>query len=145
MGLKSGEYGGRESRLAPAASIRARTRAPLWLDRLSRIIVFSHEAVREWEAKLTPALAEELRRRRRGQVGRSWYVDETYLKVHGRWCYLYRAIDRNGNLVDVLFSEHRDMAAARPNSTPATPISAPLPSMSATGCSMRAASRSSSP
>jgi hypothetical protein len=53
-----------------------------------RGIVFSHEAVREWEAKLTPALAEHLRRRRRGQVGHSWYVDETYLKVHGRWCYL---------------------------------------------------------
>ena len=33
--------------------------------------------------------------------------------MHGRWCYLYRAIDRNGNLVDVLFSEHRDMAAAQ--------------------------------
>jgi len=78
-----------------------------------RGIVFSYEAVREWEAKLTPALAEELRRRRRGKVGRSWYVDETYLKVHGRWCYLYRAIDRNGNLVDVLFSEHRDMEAAQ--------------------------------
>src|SRR4051812_16384435 len=58
-----------------------------------RGIAFSYEAVREWEAKLTPALAEELRRRRRGKVGRSWYVDETYLKVHGRWCYLYRAID----------------------------------------------------
>src|SRR3954452_24128581 len=78
-----------------------------------RGIVFSHEAVREWEAKLTPALADDLRRRRRGMVGRSWYVDETYLKVHGRWCYLYRAIDRNGTLVDVLFSEHRDMAAAQ--------------------------------
>src|SRR5919206_476741 len=78
-----------------------------------RGIVFSHEAVREWEAKLTLTLAEDLRRRRRGQVGRSWYVDETYLKVHGRWCYLYRAIDRDGNLVDVLFSEHRDMAAAQ--------------------------------
>ena len=58
-------------------------------------------------------MAEDLRRRRRGTVGRSWYVDETYLKVQGRWCYLYRAIDRNGNLVDVLFSEHRDMAAAQ--------------------------------
>jgi len=42
-----------------------------------RGIVFSYEAVRAWEAKLTPALAEDLRRRRRGQVGRSWYVDET--------------------------------------------------------------------
>ncbi len=80
---------------------------------LVRGMVFSHEAVREWEAKLTPALAEELRRRRKGRVGRSWYVDETYLKVDGRWCYVYRAIDRSGALVDVLFSETRDMKAAR--------------------------------
>jgi putative transposase len=78
-----------------------------------RGIVFSYEAVREWEAKLTPALAEDLRRRRRGTVGRSWHVDETYVKVHGRWCYLYRAIDQHGSLVDVLLSEHRDMAAAQ--------------------------------
>ena len=47
---------------------------------LIRGIVFSCEAVRDWAAKLTPALAESLRRRRRGKVGRSWYVDETYLK-----------------------------------------------------------------
>ena len=78
-----------------------------------RGIVFSYEAVRAWEAKLTPALADDLRRRRRGTVGRSWYVDETYLKLHGRWCYLYRALDRNGNLVDVLFSEQRDKSAAQ--------------------------------
>jgi putative transposase len=80
---------------------------------LIRGIVFSHEAVRDWETKLTPALAENLRRRRRGKVGRSWYVDETYIKVHGHWRYLYRAIDRSGALVDVMFSEHRDMAAAK--------------------------------
>ena len=78
-----------------------------------RGMVFSYEAVRDWEAKLTPALAEDLRRRRRGRVGRSWYVNETYLKVAGRWCYVYRAIDRSGALVDVLFSERRDMTAAR--------------------------------
>jgi len=78
-----------------------------------RGIVFCHETVRDWEAKLVPALAEDLRRRRRGKAGCSWYVDETYIKVHGRWCYLYRAIDRSGALVDVMFSEHRDMAAAR--------------------------------
>jgi putative transposase len=80
---------------------------------LVRGMVFCHETVREWEAKLAPALAEELRRRRRGKVGRSWYVDETYLKVDGRWCYVYRAIDSTGALVDVLFSERRDMKAAR--------------------------------
>src|SRR3954471_7314132 len=78
-----------------------------------RGIVFSYEAVREWEAKLTPAPADDLRRRRRGTGGRSWHVDETYLKAHGRWCYLDRAIDRTGTLVDVLFSEHRDMEAAQ--------------------------------
>jgi hypothetical protein len=36
-----------------------------------------------------------------------------YIKVHGHWRYLYRAIDRSGALVDVMFSEHRDMAAAK--------------------------------
>jgi putative transposase len=80
---------------------------------LIRGFVFSYEAVRDWEAKLTPALADELRRRRRGKVGPSWYVDETYIRVHGRWKYLYRAIDRDGALVDVMLSEHRDLAAAK--------------------------------
>jgi putative transposase len=80
---------------------------------LIRGIVFSYEAVRNWEAKLTPALAEGLRRRRRGKVGRNWYVDETYIKVHRGCRFLCRAIDRSGMLVDVMFSEHRDMAAAK--------------------------------
>ena len=83
---------------------------------LIRGIVFSYEAVRDWEAKLAPALADELRRRRHGRGGargRHWHVDETYLKVRGRWCFLYRAIDRDGDLVDTMLSERRDMAAAR--------------------------------
>jgi putative transposase len=80
---------------------------------LIRDIVFSDEAVRDWETKLTAGLAENLRRRRRGKAGQSWYVDETYIKVHGQWRYLYRAIDRSGALVDVMFSEHRDMVAAK--------------------------------
>ena len=78
-----------------------------------RGMVFSYEAVRAWEAKLTPALADELRCRRRGKAGRSWHVDETYIKVDGHWCYVYRAIDSTGALVDVLFTERRDMATAR--------------------------------
>ena len=44
---------------------------------------------------------------------RSWYVDETYVNVKGKWCYLYRAIDRDGNLVDSMMSEKRDMEAAK--------------------------------
>jgi transposase-like protein len=81
---------------------------------LLRGIEFTYEAVRDWEAKLAPLLIDDLRRRRGGgsRVRRSWYVDETYLKVNGRWCYLYRAIDRTGALVDVMLSESRDMAAA---------------------------------
>ena len=80
---------------------------------LIRGFVFSYEAVRDCEAKLTPALAEQLRRNRKGKVGRSWNVDETYIRVHGQWKYLYRAIDRDGALVDVMLSERRDLAAAK--------------------------------
>jgi putative transposase len=79
---------------------------------LERGMVFTHEAVREWEGQLAPVLSEMLRKHRRGRIGASWYTDETYIKVKGRWTYLYRAIDRDGNLVDVLLSEKRDKAAA---------------------------------
>ena len=80
---------------------------------LVRGIVFSHEAVRDWEAKLTPVMAEELRHHRGRHIGRSWYIDETFIKVHGHWRYLYRAIDRDGALVDVMLSDRRDLAAAK--------------------------------
>ena len=61
-------------------------------------------------------MGDALRKRRhstRRGAGTSWYVDETYLKVRGRWTYLYRAIDRDGNLIDAMLSEHRDMQAAK--------------------------------
>jgi putative transposase len=80
---------------------------------LARGVVFSHETVRDWEARFTPLLTARLRAKRRGQGGTKWHADETYVKVNGTWCYLYRAIDREGNLVDVLLSEKRDMAAAQ--------------------------------
>jgi putative transposase len=80
---------------------------------LTRGIEFTYEAVRDWKAKLTPSPIDSLRGRRKGRIGKSRYVDETYIKVQGRWCYLYRAIDRFGALVDVRLSETRDMAAAK--------------------------------
>jgi putative transposase len=80
---------------------------------LTRGFVFTHEAVRDWEARFAPLLAGRLRAKRRGQGGVSWYADETYVKVQGRWCYLYRAIDREGNLIDARLSETRDLEAAK--------------------------------
>ena len=80
---------------------------------LERGFVFTHEALREWEARFAPLLAEKLRAKRHGQADSSWYVDETYLKVNGQWCYLYRAIDRDSNLVDSMLSQTRDMHAAQ--------------------------------
>ena len=73
----------------------------------------THETIRAWEFRFTPLISEQLRTRRLGRAGRSWYLDETYVKVAGRWCYLYRAIDRDGALLDSMLSEHRDRAAAR--------------------------------
>ena len=80
---------------------------------LQRGYAVTHETIRSWEFRFAPLLADQLRARRRGRAGESWYVDETYVKVAGRWCYLYRAIDRDGQLIDSMLSEHRDRNAAR--------------------------------
>jgi putative transposase len=73
----------------------------------------TNETVRMWEFRFAPLLSEHLRTKRRGRAGVSWYLDETYVKVAGRWCYLYRAVDRHGNLIDSMLSEHRNKRAAR--------------------------------
>ena len=80
---------------------------------LERGLVFTYEAIREWERRFAPLIAEQLRTKRRGQAGRSWYVDETYVRVKGKWCYLYRTIDADGHLVDSRLSEKRDLEAAQ--------------------------------
>ena len=63
---------------------------------LDRGIELTHESVRIWEARFAPLVGDFLRLRRRGLGGESWYVDETYIKVKGSWCYLYRAITCDG-------------------------------------------------
>ncbi len=89
---------------------------------LERGFTLTHEAVRAWEARFAPRIADQLRTKRKGQVGRSWYIDETYVKVNGTWCYLYRAIDRDGNLVAVRLSETRDMDGAKQCFTQASQV-----------------------
>jgi transposase-like protein len=80
---------------------------------IERGFEFSYEAVRELEERFTPLLTEKLRARRKGKAGTSWYIDETYVKVKGTWVYLYRAIDRDGDLVDSRLSNTRDLEAAK--------------------------------
>ncbi|GHP00328.1 hypothetical protein KSF_103750 [Reticulibacter mediterranei] len=80
---------------------------------LTRGFVFTHETVRDWKARFAPLVTDQLRAKRRGQAGSYWHVDETYMKVQGKWCYPYRAIDSDGNLVDSLLSLKRNMDAAK--------------------------------
>ena len=64
-----------------------------------RGIEVSHEAISDWETKLPPVMGDALRKRRHGTwrgPGTSWHGDETYLKVRGRWCYLYRVLAGTG-------------------------------------------------
>jgi transposase-like protein len=91
---------------------------------LLRGIEVSHETVRARETKLLPVMGDALRKRRQGMrrgASASWHVDETYLKVRGRWCYLYRAVDRDGNLIDAMLSEHRDMTLRPSSARPRRP------------------------
>jgi putative transposase len=60
---------------------------------LERGFEFIYEAVREWEARFAPLVADTLRAKRTGQAGRSWHVDENYVRVDGFNTYPYRAID----------------------------------------------------
>jgi IS6 family transposase len=65
-----------------------------------------------WVQRFTPLLADAARPCRHA-VGDRWYVDETYVKVAGRWRYVYRAIDQYGQIIDVYLSARRDTRAAR--------------------------------
>src|SRR5674476_154966 len=77
-----------------------------------RGVFVDHTTVHRWAIKMLPMLAAVFRRRKR-PVGRSWRMDETYIKVSGQWKYLYRAVDRAGETVDFLLTAKRDLAAAR--------------------------------
>jgi len=67
---------------------------------LERGFEFTHGAVRDWEARLPRCWQTNCAPRDVDKEARSWYVDETHINVKGKWRYLSRAIDRDGNLVD---------------------------------------------
>jgi putative transposase len=77
-----------------------------------RGVTVDHATVHRWALKILPALTKAFQSRKR-TVGKSWRMDETYIKVRGHWKYLYRAVDRDGGTVDFLLTARRDEAAAR--------------------------------
>ena len=77
-----------------------------------RGITVDHVTVYRWVQRFTPEFIEAARPCRHAP-GDRWFADETYVKVAGRWAYLYRAIDQHGQVIDVLLSERRDLATAR--------------------------------
>src|SRR5262249_30128130 len=62
--------------------------------------------------RYAPILNQRLRRELR-RPNRSWRVDETYVRVAGRWTYLYRAVDSAGETIDFMLSPYRDLTAAK--------------------------------
>jgi transposase-like protein len=77
-----------------------------------RGIALAHTTILRWVQRYVPDF-EKCWNRYARLVGGSWRCDETYIKVKGRWTYLYRAVDKRGGTVDFLLSEKRDVAAAK--------------------------------
>jgi transposase, IS6 family len=77
-----------------------------------RGVTVDHVSVYRWVQRFTTEFIEAARPCRHAP-GDRWFVDETYLKVAGTWTYLYQAVDQNGQVIDVLLSARRDLAAAR--------------------------------
>src|SRR3954470_15950958 len=76
-----------------------------------RGVSVDHATIQRWVYKFTPLIEAGLKKRRR-MVGKSWRMDETYIKVKGEWMYLYRAVDKEGNTVDFLLTRRRNKFAA---------------------------------
>jgi putative transposase len=77
-----------------------------------RNIHFDHSTLNRWVIKYASQL-ETIFRRKKRKVSGSWRMDETYIKIKGKWVYYYRAVDKYGAVIDFYLSETRDEPAAR--------------------------------
>jgi len=71
-----------------------------------------HATLNSWGVKYSPLIAAQAQTKKR-PTATSWRMDETYIKINGKWIYHYRAVDRNGQTLDSMLSERRDKPAAR--------------------------------
>ena len=77
-----------------------------------RGIIVSYETIRQWTRKFGQTYANQLRRRR-ARPGDKWFLDEVFLKINGKTSYLWRAVDQDGNVLDILVQSRRNKAAAK--------------------------------
>ena len=77
-----------------------------------RGIIVSYETIRQWCRKFGPGYARRLRRRQ-GRLGDTWFLDEVFVTINGERQYLWRAVDQDGDLIDILVQPRRDGRAAR--------------------------------
>lgn len=76
-----------------------------------RGVKVDHAIIQYGVFTFTPLLEKEFNKRKKA-VGKRWRMDETYIKVKGQWCYLYRAVDKHGNTVDFLLTKIRQRMSA---------------------------------
>ena len=76
-----------------------------------RGVAVDHSTLNRWVITYAPEFAKQFRRRQ-CPVGRSWRMDETYVKIKGKWAYLSRAVDKEGHTIDFLLTPTRDRDAA---------------------------------
>ena len=76
-----------------------------------RGVKVDHATIQRWVFKFTPLIDRNFRKRKKS-VGSSWRMDETYIKVKGKWMYLYRAVDKGGSTIDFLLTKRRNKRAA---------------------------------
>jgi transposase-like protein len=70
-----------------------------------------HSTIQRWVVDYAPPLEHAFRQKKK-RPSRRWRLDETYIRVKGQWKYFYRAVDKQGNTIDFLFTAKRDKKAA---------------------------------
>jgi len=76
-----------------------------------RGVILSYESIRRWCLKFGPRYLRSLKRRE-GRLGDDWYIDEMSVSIAGKQQYLWRAVDQDGNVLDILIQSRRDLMAA---------------------------------